>query len=121
MPDTKHIIYSAEDIHRYFSGKMNASEMHAMEKASLEDALLAEAMEGYQQCASFANDAGFAAMQKQLDALKENIAGKTVGTKKYNNWWKVLSLHFLNYLMLIINKRQLLQKKIILLKPRMLL
>ena len=80
MPDTKHIIYSAEDIHRYFSGKMNAAEMHAMEKASLEDALLAEAMEGYHHLPA----AEFSLAQKQLDELKEKISGKT---KKYDNYW----------------------------------
>jgi len=83
MPDSKHIIYSADDIHRYFSGRMNAAEMHAMEKASLEDALLAEAMEGYHHLPA----AEFSVVQKQLDELKEKISGKT---KKYNNkWWKV--------------------------------
>jgi hypothetical protein len=85
MPDTEHIVYSTEDIHRYFSGKMNASEMHAMEKASLNDALLAEAMEGYQTL----NNKDFIAVQKQLDELREKISGKTVSIKKYNNWWKV--------------------------------
>jgi hypothetical protein len=84
-----HIIYSAEDIHRYFSGKMDAAEMHAMEKASLNDALLAEAMEGYQQSSSIDSTAGYAAIQTQLDELKNKISGRTISIKKRtNNWWK---------------------------------
>jgi len=40
-------VYTAEDIIRYHSGKMPEGEMHAMEKAALEDPLLADALEGY--------------------------------------------------------------------------
>lgn len=39
--------YSAADIERYHKGLMTAAEMHAMEKAALEDPFLADAMEGY--------------------------------------------------------------------------
>ncbi|CAN5432704.1 hypothetical protein BH11BAC3_BH11BAC3_11020 [soil metagenome] len=41
------INYTAEDMLNYHSGKLTAAEMHAMEKAALDDAFLAEAMEGY--------------------------------------------------------------------------
>lgn len=43
----KHITYSYADIERYLQGKMNATEMHEMEKAALTDAFLADAIEGY--------------------------------------------------------------------------
>ena len=39
--------YSAADIQRYVQGKLSAAEMHAMEKAALDDPFLADAMEGY--------------------------------------------------------------------------
>jgi TonB family protein len=42
-------IYSAEDIRKYLSGELSPSQMHAMEKAALDDALLADAIEGYGQ------------------------------------------------------------------------
>jgi len=45
--DKKHIVYTAEDIQKYLSGTLAPGEMHAMEKAALDDAFLAEAMEGY--------------------------------------------------------------------------
>jgi hypothetical protein len=40
-------IFTANDIMRYHSGKMPEREMHAMEKAALEDPFLADALEGY--------------------------------------------------------------------------
>ncbi len=45
--DKKHIVYTAEDIQKYLSGALASAEMHAMEKAALDDAFLADAMEGY--------------------------------------------------------------------------
>src|SRR5687768_6115615 len=41
-----HITYSAEDIQRYWNGQLTPQEMHAMEKAALDDPFLADAMEG---------------------------------------------------------------------------
>ncbi|MFZ4058320.1 MAG: energy transducer TonB [Ferruginibacter sp.] len=43
----KHMIYDAAAIERYLSGKMLPAEMHAIEKAALDDPLLSEAIEGY--------------------------------------------------------------------------
>jgi hypothetical protein len=39
--------YSAEDISRYWQGKLTSEEMHAMERAAMDDPFLADAMEGY--------------------------------------------------------------------------
>jgi len=39
--------YSAADIERYHRGLLSAKEMHAMEKAALDDPFLADAIEGY--------------------------------------------------------------------------
>lgn len=41
--------YSAEQIQRYIDGKMDASEMHTLEKAALEDPFLADAIEGIRE------------------------------------------------------------------------
>ncbi len=43
--DIKH--YSAEDLARYHSGNMTEREMHALEKAALDDPFLADALDGY--------------------------------------------------------------------------
>jgi hypothetical protein len=83
---SKHIIYNAEDIYNYFSGKLTPAEMHAMEKAALTDPLLAEAMEGFHESSSFKNKKEFDRLQKQLNELKNKVAGRKTTT--YNNWWK---------------------------------
>ncbi|MEP6682152.1 MAG: carboxypeptidase-like regulatory domain-containing protein [Parafilimonas sp.] len=44
-----HIIYSLEDIQRYLQGEMPAAEMHAIEKAALQDPFLADAIEGFSE------------------------------------------------------------------------
>jgi hypothetical protein len=41
------IQYNAADIERYHKGLMNAGEMHALEKAALDDPFLADALDGY--------------------------------------------------------------------------
>ena len=38
--------YNRENLLRYISGKMSPAEMHALEKAALEDPFLADALEG---------------------------------------------------------------------------
>lgn len=42
-----HINYSQADIERYLQGKMTHAEMHALEKAALQDPFLADAIEGF--------------------------------------------------------------------------
>ncbi len=39
--------YSASDIQQYLEGRLPAAEMHAIEKAALDDPFLADAIEGY--------------------------------------------------------------------------
>ncbi len=48
MDQNNHREYSAGDFERYYSGKMPEMEMHALEKAALQDPFLADALEGYQ-------------------------------------------------------------------------
>jgi hypothetical protein len=45
MSNPKH--YTAKDIERYHNGGMTAAEMHQLEKAALDDPMLADALEGY--------------------------------------------------------------------------
>ena len=48
MASDQHIKnYTAADIERYHRGVMSPSEQHELEKASLEDPFLADAIEGY--------------------------------------------------------------------------
>ena len=48
LNDNTHINYSKADIEKYLQGKMSASEMHALEKAALQDPFLADAIEGFE-------------------------------------------------------------------------
>lgn len=90
----KDIIYTAADINQYLSGKMLPRQMHAMEKAALDDPFLAEAMEGYEGM----KDAEYST---QLTALHQQIAGSVSKAKviplhkKKNNWWKVAVAFFI--------------------------
>ncbi|MGN6293248.1 MAG: carboxypeptidase-like regulatory domain-containing protein [Chitinophagaceae bacterium] len=45
--DNNHISFTADDIRKYHEGKLTPAEMHALEKAALEDPFLADALEGY--------------------------------------------------------------------------
>src|SRR6476620_10565868 len=47
MPAQQHNNFSAADIERYHKGGMTATEIHALEKAALEDPFLADALDGY--------------------------------------------------------------------------
>lgn len=88
--EQQHINYSAADIERYFRGGMTTAEMHAMEKAALDDPFLAEAMEGYE--AVRGTD-----WNRSLAALKEDFAGKAAPAKlvvmhqSRTNWWKAVA------------------------------
>ena len=88
-----HNNYSAEDIQKYLEGKMSAPEMHAFEKAALEDPFLAEALEGYETTEA-------EKWQPRLLALKQEFAAaqnaKVVYMKPASNrWWKMAAAVFL--------------------------
>ena len=81
------IIYSAQDIEQYLAGKLTPLQMHAIEKAALDDPFLAEAIDGYE---------GMKPEQwkTELTALKNEFINKQgpakiipLSTYK-NNWWK---------------------------------
>ncbi len=61
--------YSATDIEKYQQGLLSAAEAHAMEKASLEDPFLADAMEGYAEAGP--------TLQTDLNDLKNRLAQRT--------------------------------------------
>jgi len=68
VSEDKNIInYTAADIEKYWKGKLSPAEMHAMEKAAMDDPFLADALEGYKN-----------AILADLDSLKERL-DKRVG------------------------------------------
>ena len=73
MSEEKNIInYTAADIEKYWKGKLSAAEMHAMEKAAMEDPFLSDALEGYKN----ANLADLDSLKERLEAYKNYILDK---------------------------------------------
>jgi len=72
--------YSSSDIEKYLRGELSAPEMHALERAALDDPFLADALEGMaahrqlQGARSFSDDMG--ELQKRLD---DRVAEKKKG------------------------------------------
>lgn len=70
--------YSADLIRQYLEGALNASEMHALEKAALEDPFLADAIEGMREARKeFSNEA----IESNLDKLRTQMAERVAGGK----------------------------------------
>ena len=86
--DIKH--YTAEDITRYWQGKLSPQEMHAMEMAAMDDPFLADAMEGYSNANAATAETEIRELQHRL---KERTSGATVvPLLKKNKWWTVAAL-----------------------------
>lgn len=90
MPGQDKHIYTSEDIRRYHAGAMSPAEMHAMEKAALEDPFLADALEGF----VYSKD-----MNAELASLRNTLQEKTdrkvvampVRRKNYG-WMRIAAL-----------------------------
>jgi hypothetical protein len=63
--------FTAEDIRNYWSGKMSPREMHALEKASLDDPFLADALEGYSSVNSQTAASDIDWLRKNLNTAKK--------------------------------------------------
>ncbi|MDH7462375.1 carboxypeptidase-like regulatory domain-containing protein [Chitinophagaceae bacterium 26-R-25] len=64
--------FTAEDIRNYWSGKMSPGEMHALEKASLDDPFLADALEGYSSVNSQTADNDIEWLRRNLNASEKD-------------------------------------------------
>ncbi|MBX2935163.1 MAG: energy transducer TonB [Ferruginibacter sp.] len=82
--------YTARDIEKYLAGKLSPSQMHAMEKAALDDPFLADAMEGYEMFKDKNFDNELASLQQQL-AQKSQGAKVIPLHKSKSNWWKAIA------------------------------
>ena len=81
--------YSAEDIRKYWNNEMSAAEMHALEKAAMDDPFLADALEGYSKLQKDpAND--LALLKSQLNT--RTSTAKVIPIKKNNAAWKVAAV-----------------------------
>lgn len=85
----KNIIYTATDIEQYLSGKLTPLQMHAMEKAALDDELLAEALEGYSSIPVSDWKNALATLQQNFVNTKHQAKLMVLHKSRNNNWWKV--------------------------------
>ena len=89
--DNNHINYSAADIQNYLLGKLSVNEMHAIEKAALNDPLLAEAIEGYELALEQNSSGDFTKINNDLITLKNKISDyHTTPVKNISpNRWRI--------------------------------
>ena len=85
-----HSNYTFEEIQRYLQGKMSAAEMHEIEKAALQDAFLADAIEGYRDVPS-------AIVQQHLNEINaalsvENKTSKVVSFNHKTQWLRIAAI-----------------------------
>jgi CarboxypepD_reg-like domain/Gram-negative bacterial TonB protein C-terminal len=83
--------YSAADLRRYVQGKMSVSDMHAIEKAALDDPFLADAIEGMQQALQEHDET---LVTGQLQELQQQLTERTAAANKKSRviafrWWQV--------------------------------
>ena len=81
-------IYTATDLAHYHSGIMPPDEMHALEKAALEDPFLADALEGYMHATD---------VKKDIAELKDRLAEKrkmknVFSLSSFDRWWRIAAL-----------------------------
>lgn len=81
-----HIIYTARDIQKYLEGKLGPSEMHAMEKAALDDPFLAEAMEGYSSMKEKEWDSQLLSLRKGLSKKPTAKVVSLSPARRYAFW-----------------------------------
>ncbi len=85
--------YTSADIQQYLDGKMDAAEMHAFEKALMDDPFLADAMEGLQETniqfgkETFNNE--LQQLEKQLETRIADEKSTPVVPISGFKWWKV--------------------------------
>lgn len=84
--------YTAADFERYHSGKMSAGEMHALEKAAMEDPFLADALEGYAYARNPVQDVAELKDKLFVKRKKKNIFFLV---SKQNAWLRIAAIFIL--------------------------
>lgn len=88
---SNHINYSAEDIEKYHLGALSPADMHAMEKAALDDPFLADAIEGY-QLAHEKNIDRREAVEELQQSLAARVKEKDTVPAIGFAWWKIAAV-----------------------------
>lgn len=83
--------YTLTDIEQYLLGRLSPAEMHAMEKAALQDPLLADAIEGYRGSGMHIARAHLQEIQQQLLQQKDR-ATVVKGHFTAKRWWRAAAV-----------------------------
>jgi outer membrane biosynthesis protein TonB len=84
--------FTAGDIERYHKGLMSPKERHALEKAALDDRLLADALEGYAQVKSNVHE-DLTELRGRLKERIEKTRTEPVLLRRASiSWWKVAAM-----------------------------
>ena len=86
--EKKHIVYTAKDIQQYLTGTMSNEEMHAIEKAALDDPLLADAIEGYNAVDNKEWNKVFAELRDKI-AIADNTPVISIKRNTFAQIWRV--------------------------------
>ncbi len=87
-------IYTATDIEKYLSGELSSLQMNELERAALDDPLLADAIEGMELARE---KTGSTTIQTDLNEIKTRIQKRSearYSEKSYfqKNWWQVAAI-----------------------------
>src|SRR5882724_54841 len=87
--------YNASVIEKYLQGKLSAAEMHAIEKAALDDPFLADAIEGMDLALQKNNQSLHDDVAELQERLKKRISGnkrKVSPLISMRNWWQAAAV-----------------------------
>ncbi len=87
----QHINYSITDIEQYLQGRMSAKEMHALEKAALQDPFLADALEGYRIANSVQSKQHLNEITAAVQAEKQTAKIKSFSQGK-RGWMRIAAI-----------------------------
>jgi hypothetical protein len=85
--------FTAQDIERYYTGKMSSLEMHKLEKAAMEDPFLADALEGYSYTNTPVEDSKY--LQTQLQSKIERSKIMPLRSFSTNSFLRIAALFIL--------------------------
>ena len=85
--------YNSIDFARYHSGEMPPDEMHALEKAALEDPFLADALEGYIH--SKDHEKELSEIRIRLEEKRKQSKVFSISSLSSGAWWKIAAMFIL--------------------------
>ena len=83
-------VWSHEDIERYLTGQMSDAELHALERAALDDPFLSDAIEGLRQRTPVERSADMSVLSKRLEERTDEKVKRMGAPSRW--WWAAAAL-----------------------------